>query len=147
MEPGDVIENDGWEIYYGEEAEVVPTYEELKETASSMSVMLPTALGGTYSVDVTRFEDYGTYKLIGLAVNGGSGRCDVEIRTDDIFAESPETVRIGRYSVAVFSYDDPMMTGRIIHQGSFLWNGVTYNIWANSEEDLEKIIFAFEETN
>ena len=143
MEPGDVLETDGWEIAAGYDAGDIKTAEELASAVAGDGIMLPRADG--YTVTVTRFEDYGKYKTIGLELVGENGRNEVEIRTEDTFQEVPETVRIGKFDVAVFTYDDPAMTGNVIHQGSFVHNGNTYNVWAVSGEDLERIIVSFEE--
>ncbi len=143
MEPGDVIETDGWEIALGYDAGDVTSLEELSRVMAGSGILLPKTDG--YTVTVTRFEDYGAYKIIGLELSDEVGVNEVEIRTEDTFKETPETVRIGKFDVAVFTYDDPALTGDVIHQGSFVHGGATYNVWAASDDDLEKIILSFGE--
>ena len=143
MGPGDVLETDNWEIAVGYDAGDVETFDDLVNALSGSGILLPYTDG--YDVTVTRFESYRDYRIIGLELAGENGRSEVEIRTEDAFEEKPETYRIGRFDVALFTYDDPAMTGDVIHQGSFVYGGATYNVWAASEGDLERIITSFEE--
>ena len=143
MEPGDSFETDGWDVAAGHDRYDVGTLDELIEEMADSGIMIPRPDG--YDVAVARFEDYGRYLVIGLDVTGENGRSEVEIRTEDVFRETPETYRVGRFDVALFTYDDPAMTGNVIYQGSFVYNGVTYNVWSPSEDDLERIILSFEE--